>query len=109
MIASLYSTRSLVYRSAKGVLDEHLAMAVACLEMVDSLASGVLYTRHPYNIADENILINAVWGLGPYAVDGVIIPDSYSVSKGEPPLILEKTVTSKTVQLKLKVGGGTEE
>ena len=109
VIASLYSTRSLVYRSAKGVLDEHLAMAVACLEMVDSLASGVLYTRHPYNIADENILINAVWGLGPYAVDGVIIPDSYSVSKGEPPVILEKTVTSKTVQLKLKVGGGTEE
>ena len=56
VIASLYSTRSLVYRSAKGVLDEHLAMAVACLEMVDSLTSDVLYMRHPYNIVDENTM-----------------------------------------------------
>lgn len=109
VIASLYSARSLSYRSSKGVLDEHLAMAVACLEMVDSRASGVLYTRHPYNIVDENILINAVWGLGPYAVDGVIIPDSYAVSKDEALSIQNKTVSNKPVQLKLNPEGGVEE
>ncbi len=109
VIASLYSARSLSYRSSKGVLDEHLAMAVACLEMVDSRASGVLYTRHPYNIVDEDILINAVWGLGPYAVDGMIIPDSYSVGKEEPHDILKKTISTKAVQLKLNPEGGVEE
>jgi len=109
VIASLYSARSLSYRSSKGVLDEHLAMAVACLEMVDSVASGVLYTRHPYNIVDEDILINAVWGLGPYAVDGIIIPDSYTVAKDDELKILEKNTSSKTVQLKLNPEGGVEE
>ncbi len=107
VIASLYSARSLSYRSSKGVLDEHLAMAVACLEMVDSKASGVLYTRHPYDIVDENIFINAVWGLGPYAVDGIIVPDSYTVEKEGK--ILKKTISAQTVQLKLKAEGGVEE
>ncbi|WP_319587345.1 PEP/pyruvate-binding domain-containing protein [uncultured Desulfobulbus sp.] len=109
IIASLYSARSLSYRSSKGVYDEDLAMAVACLKMVDSQASGVLYTRHPYDITNENILINAVWGLGPYAVDGVVTPDAYTVSKDEHLALLEKNVAVKPVQLVLNTKGGVEE
>ena len=109
IIASLYSARSLSYRSSKGVYDEDLAMAVACLKMVDSQASGVLYTRHPYDITNENILINAVWGLGPYAVDGVVTPDAYTVSKDEHLALLEKNVAVKPVQLVLSTKGGVEE
>ena len=56
-------------------------MSVACMEMVDSLASGVMYSRDPCNPLANQILIAAVWGLGPYAVDGIITPDSYTVSK----------------------------
>ena len=109
IIASLYSARSLSYRSSKGVYDEDLAMAVACLKMVDSRASGVLYTRHPYDITNEHILINAVWGLGPYAVDGVVCPDAYTVSKDEQLLLLEKNISIKQVQLVLNSTGGVEE
>ena len=94
IIASLYSARSISYRSSKGVYDEDLAMAVACLKMVDSKASGVLYTRHPYDITNEHILINAVWGLGPYAVDGVVSPDAYTISKDEELVVLEKTIAT---------------
>ena len=74
IIASLYSPRAIAYRLNKGIRDEDIAMSVVCLAMVDSLASGVAYTRHPFNILDDNIMISAVWGLGPYAVDGVIYP-----------------------------------
>ncbi|MCL2341056.1 MAG: PEP-utilizing enzyme [Proteobacteria bacterium] len=109
IIASLFSARSLSYRSSKGVYDENLAMAVACLKMVDSRASGVLYTRHPYDITNEHILINAVWGLGPYAVDGVITPDVYTVTKDAERILLEKTVAPKPVQLVLNASGGVEE
>jgi len=109
IIASLYSARSISYRSSKGVYDEDLAMAVACLKMVDSRASGVLYTRHPYDITNEHILINAVWGLGPYAVDGVVSPDAYTVSKDAHLALLEKTVSIKPVQLVLNKEGGVEE
>jgi len=109
IIASLYSARSISYRSSKGVYDEDLAMAVACLKMVDSRASGVLYTRHPYDITNEHILINAVWGLGPYAVDGVVSPDAYTVSKDDRLALLEKSVSIKPVQLVLNKKGGVEE
>lgn len=109
IIASLYSARSISYRSSKGVYDEDLAMAVACLEMVDSRASGVLYTRHPYDITNEHILINAVWGLGPYAVDGIITPDTYMVAKDEKFSILEQLISEKPVQLVLKPGGDVME
>jgi pyruvate,water dikinase len=109
IIASLYSARSISYRSSYGVYDEDLAMAVACLKMVDSRASGVLYTRHPYDITNEHILINAVWGLGPYAVDGVVSPDAYTVSKDTPHSLLEKNVSVKQVQLVLNQEGGVAE
>jgi pyruvate,water dikinase len=109
IIASLYSARSISYRSSKGVYDEDLAMAVACLQMVDSRASGVLYTRHPYDITNENILINAVWGLGPYAVDGVVPPDSYTVSKDDRFSLLEKNIATQMIQLVLNAEGGVEE
>ena len=77
--------------------------------MVDSLASGVLYTRHPYDITNEHILINAVWGLGPYAVDGIVSPDAYTVTKDEHLNILEKNISTKPVQLVLNREGGVEE
>jgi pyruvate,water dikinase len=109
IVASLYSARSISYRSSKGIHESDLAMAVACLEMVDSMASGVLYTRHPYDITNEHILINAVWGLGPYAVDGIVTPDSYTVSKDQNLSILEKNISEKHIQLVLHKDGGVEE
>ena len=109
IIASLYSARSISYRSSYGVFDEDLAMAVACLKMVDSRASGVLYTRHPYDITNEHILINAVWGLGPYAVDGVVSPDAYTVAKDEHLSLIGKNIPVKQVQLVLNKEGGVVE
>jgi pyruvate,water dikinase len=99
IIASLYSARSISYRMAKGIKDEDLSMAVACIRMVDSVASGVMYTRHPYNILDDHIIINAVWGLGPYAVDGIIRPDTYGVEKNDELRILNRDISDKAVQL----------
>ncbi len=99
IIASLFSARSISYRLAKGINDNDLAMAVACIRMVDSAASGVMYTRHPYNILDTHIIINAVWGLGPYAVDGIIRPDTYVVEKIDAFPILSRDISEKAVQL----------
>ncbi|TVM14612.1 phosphoenolpyruvate synthase [Oceanidesulfovibrio indonesiensis] len=108
VLASLFTPRAISYRLYKGVPLEETAMSVACLEMVDSLASGVMYSRHPYNPADDNVLINAVWGLGPYAVDGVVSPDTYRVGKATAQL-LSREVSHKVVQLISKPEGGVEE
>lgn len=109
VLASLYNSRALTYRLNKGIRDEDISMSVACIEMIDSVASGVMYSRRPFDIISDEILINAVWGLGPYAVDGVVNPDCYLVSKSGNLSIIGKTVTEKAVELRLKQGGGVEE
>jgi pyruvate,water dikinase len=81
VIASLYTPRAMSYRLLKGIPDDDVAMATACLTLVPSKAAGVLYTRLPEEPGRNEILVNAVWGLGPYAVDGVITPDTYLLSR----------------------------
>ena len=109
ILASLYTPRAISYRLNKGIRDEDTAMSVACLEMVESVVSGVMYSRHPFNILEDNILISTVWGLGPYAVDGTITPDTYTVSKDKELKILETEISHKPVQLVTNPEGGLVE
>jgi pyruvate,water dikinase len=109
VIASVYTPRAISYRLNKGMRDEDIAMSVACIEMVESVASGVIYSRDPTNILADNILINAVRGLGPYAVDGVITPDAYVVSKDDDLRILETRISRKPVELVANPDGGLSE
>ena len=109
VVASLFTPRAISYRLSKGIPHESAAMSVACLQMVDSVASGVAYSHHPFNLLEENIIINAVWGLGPYAVDGVVTPDSYTVAKDNDLTILETKISSKSVQLVSRPEGGLVE
>lgn len=106
VLASLYTPRAISYRLSKGIPDEDAAMSVACLQMVNSVASGVVYSRHPFNLLEDNIIVNAVWGLGPYAVDGIVTPDTYVVKKDEDLTLLEARVTLKPVQLVSNPDGG---
>jgi pyruvate,water dikinase len=106
IVASLYTPRAISYRLAKGIRGEDVVMSVACLQMVESMVSGIAYSRHPFNMLDDNILISAVWGLGPYAVGGVITPDTYRVSKEGSFRIVESKVSRKPVQLVCNPDGG---
>jgi hypothetical protein len=58
---------------------------------------------------EDNIIINAVWGLGPYAVEGILTPDSYTVAKDADFTLLEAKITPKPVQLVNSPEGGVEE
>jgi pyruvate,water dikinase len=109
IVASLYTSRAMAYRLHKGIRDEDVAMSVACLQMVASVASGVMYSRHPFNPLENHIVITAVWGLGPYAVDGTISPDRYVVSKDAGFPVLETHIPTKPVQLVSDSMAGTRE
>lgn len=109
IVASLYTPRAITYRFNKGIRDEDVAMSVACLRMVDSTASGVMYSRHPFNPMNDYVMINAVWGLGPYAVEGVITPDNYLVAKEAAKTIIEMQIKEKPVQLVTDPRGGLRE
>ena len=109
IVASLYTPRAITYRFNKGIRDEDVAMSVACLRMIDSVTSGVMYSRHPFYPADDHVIITAVWGLGPYAVDGVITPDTYHVAKDAGLAIIERNISHKPVQLVTDPQGGLRE
>ena len=105
ILASLFTPRAIAYRLHMGVPFQAAAMAVACMEMIRAVASGVMYTRNPINPLENRIIINAVWGLGPYAVDGIVPPDSYMLSKDPEPVLLKSRIEEKTAQLLARTDG----
>lgn len=99
VLASLFTPRAVTYRALAGLPDEAASMAVACLEMVQARAAGVMYTRDPLRSEEPILLINAVWGLGVSLVDGVATPDAYRVRRAKRLEILETRVAHKTRML----------
>ncbi|MEW6185311.1 MAG: PEP/pyruvate-binding domain-containing protein [Thermodesulfobacteriota bacterium] len=98
VLASQFNARALFYMKSKGILEEELAMAVACQTLIPARAGGVLFTHHHDPQEGETVLINALWGLGKWVVEGAISPDLYLLEKKSGRLIQEK-ISKKTKQL----------
>jgi len=79
-ISSLYTPRAIYYRNRKGFAEGEALLAVVVQKMVDSEKSGVVFSRDPVKL-DENVVIEAVYGLGEGIVSGRINPDQYIVSR----------------------------
>ncbi len=105
VVASLFTPRALSYRLHMGIPFEESAMCVACLEMIDAKVSGVMYTRNPVRPHEKRILITAVWGLGPYVVDGVIPPDTFILDRKSPHAVLETRISDKSARIIAGVEG----
>ncbi|MEM5879589.1 MAG: PEP/pyruvate-binding domain-containing protein, partial [Candidatus Aenigmatarchaeota archaeon] len=88
--ASLYEPRAIFYRAKNNI--KHASIAVVVQRMVSSDASGVMFTVNPTTGEDE-IVIEATWGLGETLVAGEVEPDFYRVSKDG--RILEKKIGKK--------------
>jgi pyruvate,water dikinase len=78
--SSLYTPRAIYYREKQGFGSVDALLAVVIQKMVDSEKSGVVFSRDPVNL-DENIAIEAVYGLGEGIVSGKIKPDHYLVDR----------------------------
>lgn len=78
--ASLWSPRVVAYRATQGLAEEP-AIAVIVQEMVDSDASGVMFTVDPASGDPDSIVIEAAFGLGEVVVGGQVEPDMYVLSK----------------------------
>ena len=109
ILASLFTPRALFYYKTRGFKGEEMAMGVAVLPMINARASGVLFTRQPEAPEQDAALINAVWGLGRYAVGGVIEPDYFLVAYDPPGKVLKQRIPSKERMLVITPGGGVAE
>ena len=90
ILASKYTPQAMAYRVSYGLSDRETPMAVIALEMVDALASGVIYTKTPDRERTDEIGIHCVWGLGEMLVSGQARPELIRVSKEDQPGIIER-------------------
>jgi pyruvate,water dikinase len=90
VVASKYSPEALVYRINYGFTDMETPMAVLVVEMIDALASGVVYTEALNDPTPGMLEVHSVFGLGELLVQGDVGADLFKVKKGRPPAITEK-------------------
>ncbi|MFZ0015478.1 MAG: PEP/pyruvate-binding domain-containing protein [Acidimicrobiia bacterium] len=74
--ASFFSERALFYRQNKGSLAD-LGMAVVVQRQIASDKSGVMFTTDPVRQRNDQMVIEAAYGLGEALVSGLITPDNY--------------------------------
>ena len=92
VFASLFTARAIYYRKKRGFSKEKFALAVVVQKMVDSDRSGVIFSSNPVK-ENNNVVIEAVFGLGEGIVSGKIKPDNYEVTR-------ELEITNKEIAYK---------
>ena len=105
--ASLFTPRAIFYRFEKNLNKDKISVAVVVQKMVDSEESGIAFSVHPVTQNENQIIIEAGFGLGEAIVSGSVTPDSYVIHKKEFK-ILDININEQTKALYKKVKGGNE-
>jgi len=108
--SSLWTARAISYRSRNSIPQEDVALSVIVQIMVQSEASGVLFTANPLTGKRSETAIEATLGLGEALVGGLVEPDHYVVDAISGDLV-HKTLGGKALMIRGVAGGGviTEE
>ncbi|WP_455655565.1 phosphoenolpyruvate synthase [Phascolarctobacterium sp.] len=106
--ASCFTDRAVYYREKQGFDHIEVALSAVVQMMVFSKSAGVMFTVNVATGDDNNILIEAAFGLGEYVVQGTVTPDNYTVSKHDHKII-DRCVNEQDVMLVRKKGGDCEE
>jgi pyruvate,water dikinase len=114
-IASLFTDRAISYRADKGFSHFDAALSVGIQRMVrsDLSSSGVAFTIDTETGFDKVIVINGIYGLGEFIVQGMVIPDEYIIFKpaleaGKNPIIGKK-IGKKNIKLVYAKDGTKQE
>lgn len=96
--ASLFTPRAIFYREKKNFDHFKVGVAVPVQKLIQSEVSGIVFTINPVTNDKNKIIIEAIWGLGEYIVQGKVTPDQYIVDKTNWQLI-SKTTAPQTIAL----------
>ncbi len=102
---SANSDSAITYRKRVGLFTRP-SVAVVVQVLLDPEAAGVMFTRNPVTGADER-MIEASWGLGEAVVAGLVIPDSFRISRDGQ--VLDRRPGLKRVAVCCLPDGGTVE
>lgn len=97
--SSAYTARSLAYRLSHSDSLAGVGFAVVVQELIDAKVSGVCFTKHPVSGDANQLVIDAVWGLGESVVAGEVSPDSYTVDKNSLSVVEQSVAGQKTMRI----------
>ena len=104
--ASFFSERALFYRARKASLSD-LAMAVVVQRQLQPEKAGVMFTIDPVRRRRDQLIVEAVWGLGEPLLSGAVTPDHYVVARDGK--VKQARVAVQPVAILPLPGGGTSE
>jgi pyruvate, water dikinase len=79
--ASLFTSRAIFYREKNKFVHIKVLISAIVQRMVNSEQSGIMFTVNPATNNKNEIVIEAVYGLGESIVGGQVNPDTYIVDK----------------------------
>ncbi len=88
--SSLFEPRAIFYREEHNFDHFKVGIAVPVQRMIQSEASGVLFTIEPLSNDTTTIIIEAIFGLGEAIVSGEVTPDQYLLNKKDLKIIDKK-------------------
>ncbi len=106
--ASLFEARAIFYRVQQNYDHFKVGIAVPVQRMVQSEASGVMFTLVPVTSDQSKIVIEAVLGLGETLVSGDVTPDYYIVSKDDLKITSKQVARQEWKLIRNEAGKGEE-
>lgn len=104
---SIKSERALAYAGGQNLSEDELFVAVVVQMMIESKASGVMFSVNPISEDTDEIMIEAGYGLGELLVQGLITPDNFIANKKSLE-IKSKDIQSQETMLIFKDGKNQE-
>ena len=105
--SSLWTARAIGYRARNAIDHSQVSLSVVVQHMVQSEASGVLFTANPLSGLRSQTVIDATLGLGEALVSGQVEPDHYVVDSASR-RIVEKTLGAKALVIRGQAQGGLQ-
>ena len=107
--ASAGSPRALEYRRSRGLAIEVARVAVLVQQFVPADVSAVVFSADPVSGRNDDVVIEANWGLGESIVAGRATPDTYVVSEREPAVVSRAIADKRVITIAAASGTGTRE
>ncbi len=107
--ASLFEARAIYYRTEQKFDHFRVGIAVPVQKMVQSDASGVMFSVDPVTNDPNRVVVEAGFGLGEAIVSGAITPDRYAVDKRSMKIISKEINRQEKMIVRGPGGVGSQE
>lgn len=106
--ASLFNPRAIFYRHKQNFQIDQVKLAVVVQKQVNSEISGIMFTANPISSNLNEIVVEAVYGLGEAIVSGSVTPDTFIIDK-KTMKIKSRSISKQTWKLIRDMKGTTKQ